>query len=593
MHLTTKSRGAALALAAVTLAACPGPDEPALTKRQRAARIVSVAKEEIAKGNYSGATGDCLRAEAIDDTYDEAKYCVFVAQSGALVNSVGSIVGLVVGQLKAPAYETQAISVKPIVSSILEDVEAEMRYLDAYAYKLTAMENPHFQIKSFPLSLDPKDLLSLLDTDRLEIKGEIAFDLGGTWDKSEVQAVGAGVNAVQALLDYLLAHKLVLASTDISFDTTGSVAQFLSDNPNMLAPDPKDASRIAGDGDKHKGFKNDVLAALSYLVGRDADLALVAPKNDGLKAAIKASAAEAATYPDQVVRWIDGDGDGIPEKLGMPAVNAIKDKVLADGKPLIEGDTFDNPLKPSAWEAFIKVGKEVRANVESGGGKPIAAKEALVALVDSLKKSDSTTRLLLKEVPDVAAFDPGTFVKAPKYLSELVPYYYFYATAATPGTQYIDLAIETEVYDGAANYLNRHGQRHGANQTADFAHFGYPANDVFSASYTVSAYQFTDFASAAPAVAADGVTATVKTPRLWYFAMQDPSLGGMLYGDAEFNGDGTGGQYQKLDNFKLWKGLNKLLKYYCIDTTDFALEMFDDTYAKYTNNKIADCNQSL
>lgn len=569
-----------------------GKDDPkaACNGHCRAVKFTDEAKAKIGAKLYTDAIDLCLRAEELDDTYDEAKYCVVAANVGLMAQAVSSILSLVASQLAPPpgAYRPQ-LGVKGIAASILDDVEEQIRYIDAYSYKLAAMENPKFHIDDFPLNFDPQELIKAAGVSEIKVTGKLDLNLKGTWDKSELLGLAAVLNAAQGLMDYLLAHELILDNTDIAFTTTGDVAAFLATNPRLLTPDPKDKARIQGD-DVRKGLRNDVLAALSYLVGRADDLEKVAPANKGLIEAIKQSAADAEE--DAVLKWVDKNGDGIPEQVGVPSLEELRKKIVdKDGKPVLEESTFQNFLGEATWKELIAFGETMRDNIEAGGGKPAPLARVLELIVGDLKTDFASTRLLQKKVPDVIALDPGTFFKSPKYVSEMLPFYYEYTIPMTAGTLY-DLAIDTENYDGADNYLNKMGLRWQTN-AADFGHFSYPDNDVYSSMFTVSTYDFAAFDAPPGVIAADGIVPTVKTPRLWYFALLDPTFGGVLLGDAEFKADASGGNYKKMTNLTLWKGLNKLLKYYCIDTTSFDLDMFNDDADIYAANKIADCDQAL
>ena len=560
--------------------------------------LVALAKQDIAQKDYAAAVSKCLKAEEMDDSFDEAKYCVLAAQVGALVQSLSASICLVACRLNAPlAYAPQAFNVKSIISSILSDIEGQMHDIDLYSYKLAKMDNPHFHIDDFPISLDPKDLLVLVNSSQITVKGELTLNLKGTWDKSEAQGLGSAINAVQGVLDYLLAHKLILDSTDISFTTTGSVAAFLANNPNLLVADPADADRIKGDAQKHKGLKNDVLAALSLLVGRDNTVELVAPANGGLKDAIKNSANESGTYTDQVVKWIDKDHDGIPEQVGVPAINALRSSILdADGKPLITKDTFVNPLEKETWKALIRFGVAVRDQLEKGGAA-VGLKAPLQAIVDDLRTSTDTrvtdVRLLGADVPDLLAINPHAFLKSPKYISELLPYYYAYNTTADTAKRVFDLAMEEERWDDskAGSHLVVAGFASSAT-AADWSHFEYPASGTFYVTpvTTMANFAFEDFFTTPGTIVADAVKANRQTPRLYYIALQDPSMGGLLEGDPNFNG-----AYGPIDSAKFNKGLNKLLKHFCLDfnvTSGQAGSSFWDAFDDSVypaGNKIADC----
>lgn len=576
-----KTGVSALLTGTLFLTACSS-DSGSTTKALSAQGLVDQAKQDIAAKDYAAALQKCLAAEEKDPELAEAQYCVLLANVGALVQSVSAIIGLVASQLSPAEYQANAFNVKSIVSSILSDIEGQMRYIDAYSYKLAKYDDPTITLEDFPLGLDPKDLLDLIG-DSVQVNGELALNMKGTWDKSEVMVAGTLVNGVQGILDYLLAHKLVLASTDINFDSTEGIAEFLFNNPDLLVADPADKARIDGDGDKHKGVKNDVLAALSFAVGRGSDLEQVAPKNGGLVEAIKASAA--AKRADAVVVWVDKDKDGIPEEVGLPALNDIKDNIKdKDGKPFIEKDTFENPLAKATWDEIIKLGEAVRDNVEADGGSAIALKPVLQAIVDDVKDAESTTRLLFRPVPDLVAINPGAALKAPKYVADLVPYYFHFTTEGT--TQRSDIAIEKETLDGTDWFNEKAGEQAYRGPTPDFEHFNYVANDDFGNGVTVTAYDFGDFTKPSK-IMADGVTADTKSPILYYIALQDASLGGLLEGDPA-----AGGDFAALDNATFNEGLSKLVKYYCIDLSKDLLDSFDDDMYD-AGNKIAGCTNGF
>lgn len=571
------------------LLACP-PDKDEPSARERAIQITNAAKEKIAGKEYSAAKDLCVRAEAVDDTYDEAKYCVVAVNLGSMAETVSDILRLAATQLApGPVYRPQRVQVKPLVASLLEDIEAGIREIDAYAFKLASMDNPKFHIAEFPLDFDPAELLKAASVDEIKVAGPLTMNLRGTWDMSEVLLLAGALNGVQGVIDYLMAHELVIESTDISFDTTGGVAAFLATNTQLLSGDPQDLARLAGD-DAQKGLRNDVVAALSYLVGREADLAGVAPANAGLRAAIKQSALDAD--PEAVLRWTDADADGIPEKVGVPALEELRREVVdAEGKPVLASSTLDNELSVETWSALIALGEALRDNVEAGGGTPVSLKPALAAIVADMKAEHASTRVLQKNVPDAVAVNPGAFFKSPKYIGELLPYYFSYVTAGSTATRH-ELALESENFDGADNYVEKMGARYGINGS-DFGHFSFVDGDVYSAAFTVASYTFAAFEAAPTPIAADGVKPTAKTPKLVYLALPDPGFGGLLWGDADFAADASGGNYAELTNQSLWKGVNKLLKYYCLDATELGLEMFDDDAAIYAGNKMADCSQAL
>lgn len=533
--------------------------------------LIESAKSDLASKDYHAALQKCLEAEQLDDTLAEAKYCILLANLGALVMSVEAVVGLFAAQLSPAEYQAGAFNVKQIVSSILSDIEDQMRYIDIYAAKLAAFKDPTITLDAFPIHLDLDDLNDVTG-DSVAGSGEVSLNLRGTWDKSEVMLLGAAVNGVQGVLDYLLSHKLVLHSTDFDFDSTEGVARLFDFNPNLLVADPADKDRIDGDDDKRKGLKNDILAMLSFFVGRDSDLEHVGPKHGGLVQAIKESAE--AARPDAIIQWLDIDSDGYPEKIRVPALEEALDDVNRTDGP------FENPLSKVSWNKLVSLGKALRDNIEHGSA-PVALRGALQALADDMRAKGSDFRLAYRPVPDIVALDLHAFLKAPPYLSDLVPYYFTYTTATTAVVRY-DLAFEVETYDeGSDEWFVAKGGFEAYRGVGDFAHFSYDTPDEFSASVTVAAYDFGVFA-APPMIAADGISPDTRSPQLYYVALQDPGFGGLFTGDPTGQGD-----YGPLDSAAFNRALARLVKYYCIDLSKGVLDSLNNSL--YVNNDITTC----
>ena len=80
------------------------PSPPPSPRLPNISLFLNAAKSEIARKDYAKAIDLCLRAEAIDDSSAEAKYCVLLANVGELVRSVSAIIGLVSSQLTPAEY---------------------------------------------------------------------------------------------------------------------------------------------------------------------------------------------------------------------------------------------------------------------------------------------------------------------------------------------------------------------------------------------------------------------------------------------------------------------------------------------------------
>lgn len=239
-------------------------------------------------------------------------------------------------------------------------------------------------------------------------------------------------------------------------------------------------------------------------------------------------------------------------------------------------------LSVETWRRFVALGKALRDNIEVGSN-PVALRGALQALADDLRAVDPNLRLTQRPAPDVVALDFGAFVKAPPYLSDLLPYYFTFSTAATTTVRF-DLAVELESYEAETgeSFVQKGGYEAYRGAVGDFEHFRYATPDAFAAGVTVVAYTFRQM-SVPLEVAADGVSADEKSPALLYIALQDPSFGQWLAMDS------TGqGAFASPDNAAFNKALANLVKYYCLDLTKEMPEAFHES-AYAPGNQIGDC----
>lgn len=549
-------------------------------RRDLVPALIESAKADIAAKDYAAAFEKCLRAEEIDDTLAEAKYCVLLANLGALMQTLTPPISCLIQcvGLGPAGYEAGKYNAKEVALSMFTDIEQQMLYIDRYAAKLAAFDNPTITLDDFPLGLDVATLFDVLGID-VQSSGYDRFNLKGAWDKSEVMLLGAGVNAAQSVVDYLLAHTLVIDTIDGDFQSSNGFARFLALNPSFFVADPKDAARISGDDEERKGLRKDILAALSFAVGRESDLELVGPKSGGLVEAIKQSAA--VDRADAVIRWIDKDGDGIPEYISIPAFAGTDEFDERAYGYTVKSGVFENPLSKVTWNKLISLGKALRHNIEHGGD-PVPLRGALQALADDMRADKSDLRLAYRPVPDVIALDLHAFLEDPPYLSELVPYYFTYSLATTSTVHY-DLAYEVETYDADTGewFVKKGGYEAYRGGVADLEHFSYVTPDVFSASVTVDAYDFGAFAAPAK-LTADGITADARSPQLPYVALQDPTFGGLVAGDPSGQGN-----YGPLDNASFNQGIARLVKYYCLDLSKGIWDSVHD--GLYVNNDIATC----
>lgn len=577
-------------VACLIVAGCSGD-----TRTTKTVNHVADCKKHIGNQDYAKAIQSGTKAVEADADSADAHYCLVAANLGAMVQSVASIISLLANANLAPGQLAPKIDGKQLLGSVLAEIEDQMAAIDRETYVLASMDDPTFEIDKFVLALDPADLIKLVakmsSSVTVTVTGDLAIDLKGTWDRTEVHVLGGGINAVQALLDFLFAHNLTIDSLDASFSTSEGVARFLLDNKKLakLDTDPESTARLQGDGERRKGVKNDLIAALSYLVGRDAAIEKVAPANAGLVDAIKKSTVSNDTT--RVVQWTDADGDGIPEKIKVPAIEGFAAGInIQRGAEKVQiPSEFDNPINhPAFWQKLIDLGKGLRDNLEGTGGA-VSLKAVLDEVVAAVKAGHITnvdptdgSRLTKQPVPDLVQLNLGEYFKAPKALREMLPYYFTYTTNGT--TQIADIAWEKELYAvGGTNSAEKVGVTVSAGQgpNADFGHFNYTSTpEVINGSLTVQSYTFADFGNTPPAaIAPDGVKASAEAPMLVYVALQNPSFGGALGLNLASVVAGAS-SVSNLGNFEFNQGLNGLISYYCLDLNKDLGDMIDD--AKYT-----------
>ncbi len=523
-------------------------------------------QELIAKKDFSKALKAGRDAAAKNAADADAHYCIALANVGTLISSVNGIVG-VVSSLGAPqnGMQPSAQDLKGLVGSFLEPIQASMREFDREAFILAGLDNPTYQIDSFPLPLDVEAILGLLGDEAPVIEGEAVFDVGGTWTLAEIHLLAAAFNGVQGLLDYVMAHELVVSKLELPELSTEGLAGFLVKNPDLLtlASSTEDQARLTGN-DVHKGVKNAVLSVLSYLVGRDAELAKVAPANDGAIAAIQANAALSAD--DKVIAW-SVNADGYPNGVKIRMIETLNKNATiktADGEPVEIDSEYSFEIEKAVWESFVKLGEDLRDNIEADG-----ASVGIKSLLEVLKATygddlteGAISRLISKEIPDLVYLNPGAFFENPLVVRDMLPTYFGFVTEAEATMQY-DLGIEFEMYgDGTTITVERLGVN--TVETGDAWHFYYSdpvSYNVHDIDDTLTPYTELD---------ADGLAPSASSPLFTYISLQSPSFGGLL--EVLFEGETAPAA---ADSLSFNYGLNWLVDYYCLDMNK-GLDAFDN-----------------
>lgn len=572
----------AAAASILLMLSCSGEGKRHATRRYS----VQACKVHLGRMDYWSAISQAEGVLASDSGNSEARYCAVLGHMGRAFQSWSSIFSLLASQMNAPAglAPNNKQDLKQVLGAVTSDIEGHVQAADAHIFILAQQPDPRIHIDKFPLDVGEILRLVLLLTHEKVNEGPTDLaDFRGTWDKSHLLLLGAFVNGAQTMRDYVFAHNLTVDLKDLpdagGQDVSMDYAGFFIKYPQFLGFDTgaEDVSRIKGN-DNHEGLRNQALAAVSYLTGRSVTLDRVAPANQGLTVAIAQSAATGDT--DAPIQWID-DGDGIPETLVIPALPQLG--LEMDGEKL-DNPAIENPLGKELWKALMNLAGDIRTNLEAGTPAPISLQPVLRAAVVKLAADPANAhlRLLRKEMPNIFAINPSAFLASPVPIRDLLPFSFEFTAG---GRQYWDMAVESEYYVSATeNYLEKLGSK--AQTGTDFVHFMYTGFPQPVSLYTVTAYSFFNGGLEPELLAADGVTATAKSPLLYYLAFPYPGLGGLLIPDPKgFTGEPA---FEKPSNRSLNEALNRFIQYYCLDLNNGTVESVDEAQYAETN-RIENC----
>jgi hypothetical protein len=530
MHKSLSRAGLGIVLAtSLTLFGCD-PEIIGNGGGDTADSLVALAKIDMGNAQFAKALTKCRKAVELEANHVEANYCIVTANLGAMVSTVSNIINLISSQT-APAINP-LVDGKSLLGSVLTEIEEQMAEIDRHAFILVGMNDPLFKIAKLPLALD---ISSIMDLAGVDFTGNETIDLKGTWDSTQLHLIGGAFNSVQAILDYLFAHNLTIDKLAAPKFTAEGLAIFMYDNPKLLHLDADTDSldRMAGTG-KWKGPKLGFLSALSYLVGRDAALERVAPANDGLVGAIKASAT--SNDSSRIIIWTDADGNGIPEKIAVPAIGEMNASITIDGETTEVDSEVENSISVALWLELIQLGKDIRDNIEGSGAAPYQVKPIVTSIFDEIAGSDSAVEglaetfevteqevrdFLAVELPDLIYVNPGEFLAAPSGIRDLFPYYFEYTIGEVTKKS---LAFEVEHYrDGVTAAIEKRGQIF-ETATDDHDHFVYPEDGV-----TFAFTHFPGLVMGDLKVFADGIATSETFKKAYYVRLQDSSLGGLLH----------------------------------------------------------------
>lgn len=545
-------------------------------------------QEYIAVQNYSVALRTARSDIAADPDDSDGYYCLVAANMGSILRTVSGLLDLAASQMSATT-SMSSTDIKGIALVFLEEIQDSIAEIDSASHALAGMDSPTFTIDRFPLSMDPDSLVELFNLDdvdlgdEIDLDSELSIDLKGTWDMSHVHVLAAAFNGVQGLLNYVLGHKLELnisSATSLDVSSEG-IADFLLTNSELMNADPLHSFRWTGDGDV-KGLKGDVIALLSYLFGRAADLEGIAPATDGLLAAIRDSAASDVENP--VIRW-EVDENGNPNLISIPAMDSLGFQSEI---------TFSLPAV--LVDAVVDLGTDILANIESESAG-VALKPFLDTLqsyaannkdqIESLFDNENAVTRLTEnvEIPDLISLNAGAFLASPVALRAMIPYYFEYAEEAPEDENPVSynragMAIEYESWleyeaagevTAAVSWIAGAGEEEiNPAELLSWTHFDFDAAnyaEVFS--FRIPGVSETDALDLF--LDADDVAASEWAPHFVYILFKDPTFGGLL----EVNPAALDLTSDATENYGFNEGLNALLDHFCINT-DLGLSAFNN-----------------
>ena len=530
---------------------------PSCEQAARSDAHIEQAKAFFAQGDYRRGTSQCRMA--LEEKADSADghFCSVVGQVGLLVGHVSELMNMAYMDL-SPASVMPMSDPKPLVVGLLDSLERTMMSLDQDLHALASLEEPTFYVPSAPMALK----VGSLGNSFYHPSHELTFNLGGTWDKTQILLLGAGVNGVQAILDYALAHSLKTAGK-LESQGPSLYAEAFVRSPSLLLfdTDSESQARLTGN-EQRKGLANDVIAMLSYLYGREDEIEDVAPANTGLREAIRLSAASEVTEP--VMGWTDRNGDGHPEGVRIEFLSDMIAQVTGVSIPL-----FVNVFSPDTMDRFYALLGDLMENIE-GQGDPVGVAELLESARQDIWGFLPAIGPAVRPVPDLVYLSPGDFLADPLPVRRMMPY--FFSNLVHGYVDYV-LLYETKRYDDwydetSVEYYRFAWGTWRAQRYDDFRIFPeenleHAQSDEFVPMPTLE-------------LADDGLRPDAVSPILPYLAYQSPSFGGLLWLNPLAFDDGF--QVAPASQASLNTSVARAIQYYCVNLSPF----YSSAYYTYT-----------
>ncbi len=455
-----------------------------------------------------------------DDYLCPANYGLFLASIQRAFNRISTLVEAAGTLLGGSPLTPQAQGFNSIIEGIIKPFENHFREIRQYG--LAAIEG------GCTLAI-PEGYPVIVGKEGNLLYAEAV--LGDEWDSAAARIVVAGVNGIQAALNFVLAHELTF-DEDIGelFDVINEEIDAVQDYERDSAAGVTDTERrtwiapirvagiLADLNPRLLAFGNDArfaevdnnLAEMFTLIYASDDAGATGVIPDLLARNKEESD---AGLRDNVLAWID-DGDGIAGgddtiRIGLRKFNIASTVAM----PYNPGgfEVTLNSLFGDVKRAIIEIhgiidtlGDQMTA-VEAGGTPPRLGIGGINAIMDAISFTSD-----LDPIPEAIELDLRAYFIEPVPLRKILPYWY---NDGSP-TKVFMVEGESTVTSPVEPFV----------VTGDTSHF--PANFAFGAVGEVSPAIITD----AP-IAADGLEASMSTMTipLPYVAWQDPTFHGVLY----------------------------------------------------------------
>jgi hypothetical protein len=508
-----------LALAAATaLTGCPVDDgsDPAATAEtllERGRRHLSLNEADEAFEAFG------LLAEQ-EGFLCPANYGMFLASIQRAFNRISTIVEAAGTLLGGSPLLPQAQSFNSIIEGIIKPFENHFREIRQYG--LAAIEG------GCTLAV-PEGYPVIIGKEGNLLYAEAV--LGDEWDSAAARIVVAGVNGMQAALNFVLAHELTFdedldylldvlnEEVDAVQDYERDVAAGVTDTERRTWIAPIRAAGVFADlNPKLLAFGNDArfaevdnnLAEMFTLIYANDEAGATGVIPDLLERNREESPEE---LRDNVLAWID-EGDGIAGgddtiRIGLRKFNIASTVVMPNNPGGFELTL--NSLFGDVERAIVEVhgiidnlGDQMTA-VEAGGTPPRLGVSGINAIMDAISFTAD-----MEPIPEAVELDLRAYFVDPVPLRKVMPYWY---NDGSP-TKVFMVEGESTVTSPVEPFV----------VTGDTSHF--PANFAFGAAGEVSPEIITDAPIVADDLQASMSTLTIPLP---YIAWQDPSFHGVLY----------------------------------------------------------------